>query len=280
MLHGQVGGVEDEAHRRLVVEQPSERGADRLGGVDGETALQLHHVQAVGVPVEDRALVAPCGRRASGTPGRRSSDGPAGRSRRPERAGGGRGGPRVPRRPGRRGRCCPGRPGGGLQAPMPSWPGSTATTPPATPDFAGRPTRKSQVPGAVVHAAGAHHAEDRADELGRHHLLPGHRVDAAGRQRRRHDGEVGAAHEHRALAEVDVQGEVDRRLQRAGGAHQVGERAVAVAGARLGGEHGLVEAEPAPGERRQPVEDPREAGVALPPRPARRSGSPPRSPSG
>ena len=85
-----------------------------------------------------------------------------------------------------------------------------------------------------------------------------HRVAPGVGQRRGHHRQVRRGDDQRALAEVGVQDVVDVAAQRPGAAHQVGDRAVAVAGPALGREDRLVDLERAAGERRQARRDPLE----------------------
>ena len=71
--------------------------------------------------------------------------------------------------------------------------------------------------------------------------LAGHRVLAAVGEGRRHQGDVAAVDEHRALAEVAVEHALDVGVEDPEAAQHVADRAVAVAGVVLGRVDGLVD---------------------------------------
>ena len=82
----------------------------------------------------------------------------------------------------------------------------------------------------VIHAARAHHAQHALDIFGTQRWLAGERIDAAIRERRRHDAEVAAVHGNGALLEINF-----RRRRRVAGklieiTQHVADGAVAVAG--------------------------------------------------
>ncbi len=112
------------------------------------------------------------------------------------------------------------------------------------------------LPGAVVHPAGGHDRQGPHRHAPLHDPLAGDRVAAAVRQGRSHHRQVGRGDQNRALAEVGGRHGVRVVAQRAGRAHQVGQRTVAVAGGGLGSVDLLVVAQPTAGERGQAVQDP------------------------
>ena len=93
----------------------------------------------------------------------------------------------------------------------------------------------------IVHAAGRHHAQHVLHVLPTQRDLPGHRIDPAIRQRRRHDPQVPTCHGHRALLEVKI-----HRLHRVALEHvvvpqHVPDRPVPVSRFALGPVHRFVE---------------------------------------
>ena len=105
----------------------------------------------------------------------------------------------------------------------------------------GHPDALDPGAGPVVHPAGRHDAEHAVDELGRERALAGHRVLAAVGEGRRHQGDVAAVDEHRALPEVAIEHAFDVGIQDAEAAEHVADRAVPVAGVVLGRVDGLVD---------------------------------------
>jgi hypothetical protein len=116
--------------------------------------------------------------------------------------------------------------------------------------------------GEVVDAAGRHH---------RQHLRHGRRcqrafaadgVHAAVGERGGHQRQIAAAHQHRALAEVELRRRLGVALQDAGVAQQVADGAVAVAGVALACEHRIVHHQRPAGASRKRAEQAFEPGVS------------------
>ena len=112
----------------------------------------------------------------------------------------------------------------------------------------------------VVHPARRHHAEHVLHVLGPQRPLPGHRIHSLIGERGRHDREVAAVDEDRALPEVDV----DRRARILGEhlvvSQQVTDGAIAMTGARLRLVHGRIDVQP---PARMPAEHREHAGESL-----------------
>ena len=92
----------------------------------------------------------------------------------------------------------------GENAAIANRPGTTATMPPPTPVFAGKPGRVHPLARLVVEARRGHDREQLGDVLGRQHAPVRHGVHAAVRERRAHHAEVLRADADGALARVDA----------------------------------------------------------------------------
>ena len=123
----------------------------------------------------------------------------------------------------------------------------------------GQPDLELPAAGIVVHAAGVHDAEHRADMLGWDRALAGERIDAAIPERRAHQCQIARCHQHRTLPEVDFKHFVDAALDDPVVVQQVGDGAVAVAGQAFGAMHRLVHVEVAADEAAEAVEHALEA---------------------
>jgi hypothetical protein len=87
----------------------------------------------------------------------------------------------------------------------------------------------------------------------RHGCLARDWVHAVIGQGSRHDGEIQTVHLQRALPEVDCEDVLGFTLNHAAVAHQIGNRAITMAGLTFGTEDRLVDCKCAPGETRQGV---------------------------
>ncbi len=122
----------------------------------------------------------------------------------------------------------------------PSSPGSTARMPPATPLLAGMPTPSTHAPAPSYMPHVVITLSTRSTSSGASARCAGTRLLAAVGQRRRHQRDVAAVDQHRALAEVALQHRLGVLLEDREAAQHVPDRAVAVAGLALGGEDRLV----------------------------------------
>ena len=116
---------------------------------------------------------------------------------------------------------------------MPRRPGSTPSTPPETPLFAGMPTETSHspAPSYIPHVVITLRTL-RTTSSRRRRASPVTRVDAAVCERRRDHGEVAAVDRDRALAEVEVERGLGVADEHAEAPQQVRDRAVPVPGRR------------------------------------------------
>ncbi len=153
----------------------------------------------------------------------------------------------------------------GLCAASPICPGRTAEIAAAHPALGRHADPVQPLAGVVVHPARTHHRQHRGDHVPRDHLLPGRRVHPGVGQRGCHDSKVPGRHHDRALPEVHLHLVVHVVVDQAGGAHEVGDGAVPVAGVALRGVDVLVDVQRAARERGQPIEDPVELLGAGPP---------------
>ena len=103
--------------------------------------------------------------------------------------------------------------------------------------------------GVVVHAAGRHHAQHPLDVLRRQRALARQRVHAAIGERCRHEGEIAAAHQDRALPKVVLQRGHGLIFDDAEVLQHPGDGAVAKAGVALGLVDRFVDVDIAPHER-------------------------------
>ena len=117
--------------------------------------------------------------------------------------------------------------------------------------------------GIVVHARTGHDRKRAGDDVGRNDLNAGHGIDAAIGERRRHHGEIARGDENGALPEIGIEDGIDVVLQHQIIAQQPGDRAIAVAGERLRGVHGVVDVELAAGEQAELLADALECGCAI-----------------
>ncbi len=146
---------------------------------------------------------------------------------------------------------------GGEKTAIPSWPGSTARTPPATPLFAGMPTSTTHSPAAsympqVVITLSTRSTYSRSSARSPvTGLTPPLARVAAIRLRSRQSTR------DRALAEVEVEGELGVLLEDPEAAQHVADRAVAVAGVALGLVDRGIDRQLAAGEAAVGVEDAR-----------------------
>ena len=223
--------------------------AGRRGGGGGEGEVALERVgadEAAWAPSAARAswpAVAPRAQRAARRAAAHGAAGLAGAGR----TGGGRSRSTARGRRGCRARCCRRRRAGGESVPMPSWPGSTARIPPATPLLAGRPTSKSHWPAKsyIPQVAITLSTLARARSSSAAHA--GDRVDALVGEGRAHHRQVAAGDQDRALVEVEVEHGLGVVADHREVAQQVGDRAVAVAGVALGAVDVLVDRQPPAG---------------------------------
>jgi hypothetical protein len=80
------------------------------------------------------------------------------------------------------------------------------------------------MPSVAVHAAAVHDGEHIKDEFGRH---GGNRVHAPIGQGRRHNREIPAIHEQRALLEINIEDVLGVALEHVAAAHQISDGPIA-----------------------------------------------------
>jgi hypothetical protein len=130
----------------------------------------------------------------------------------------------------------------------------------------GHADRVHPLAGEVVHPARGHDAQDALDELVSDGARTSDRIRAAVRERRRHDGQVAAVDEDRALLEVEVERVVGMLGQHVEVPKHVPDRAIAVSRLLFGAIDRVVDREAPAGVERIHRQEPLEPVLRRPPR--------------